>query len=147
MNCPFCKHHDTKVLDSRDSGDETRRRRECLKCEKRFTTYERPEIGQLIVIKKNGNREVYSRSKLKAGIYRAVEKRPVSNEQVEETLDKIEVDIRLKDKNEIPSKEIGGLVMKYLKKLDKVAYVRFASVYKEFADIESFKSLMKEFMK
>lgn len=147
MNCPFCKHHDSKVLDSRDSGDETRRRRECLKCEKRFTTYERPEIGQLIVIKKNGSREVYSRSKLKAGIYRAVEKRPVTNEQVEETLDKIEVDIRLKDKNEIPSKEIGNLVMKYLKKLDKVAYVRFASVYKEFADIESFKSLMKEFMK
>jgi transcriptional repressor NrdR len=147
MHCPFCKNPDTKVLDSRDSGAVTRRRRECLKCEKRFTTYERHDIGHLIIVKKDGSREMYDRDKLKKGLRRAVEKRPVTAEQVEGLLDEIETEIRLKDQTEIPSSEIGNLVMKQLKKIDQVAYVRFASVYKEFADIDSFKKLMKDLVK
>lgn len=147
MKCPFCKNDDTKVLDSRDVEAAVRRRRECLSCEKRFTTYERHELGHLTVVKKDGTRETFSRIKLRKGIRRAVEKRPVSVEKVDQMVDSIEASLRLKDVNEIPAKAIGELVMKELKNTDQVAYVRFASVYKEFTDIESFKDLMRELSK
>ena len=135
MKCPFCNAHDTKVTDSRDSDVfETRRRRECEKCGKRFTTYERIEQNPLIVIKKDGRRENFSREKLKAGISRACEKRDVSMEKIEQAIGEIETMLRNEDKTEIPSKLIGELVVRKLKKLDKVAYIRFASIYKDFED-------------
>lgn len=147
MRCPFCKHEDTKVLDSRDVEAAVRRRRECLSCEHRFTTYERHELGHLTVVKKDGTRESFSRVKLKKGIKRAVEKRPVSVEKVDEMIDNIESALRLKDLQEVPAKMLGELVMKELKSTDQIAYVRFASVYKEFTDIESFKDIMRELSK
>lgn len=144
MNCIFCGG-ETKVTDKRDSEGETRRRRECLKCKKRFTTYERAEELNIIVIKKDGRREPFSRDKLKAGIMRACEKRPVETEKIDKTLNEIEMKIREKIKGkEVSSKEIGEFVMKALKKLDKVAYIRFASVYHDFKDLSDFKREMKE---
>ncbi len=139
MQCPYCSHEETKVVDKRetDSLEVTRRRRECLKCEKRFTTYERVEID-LRVIKKDGRRESFSRDKVKNGILKACEKRPVTAEQIESAIDKIESALRGRPSDEIKSAVIGELVSKELKKLDKVAYIRFASVYKDFEDIESF---------
>ena len=139
MRCPFCSG-ETSVIDKRDSEDNTRRRRECDKCSKRFTTYERPEII-VMVVKKDGRREPYSRDKVKAGIMRACEKRPVSLESIEQSLDKIENSLRERD--EITSKQVGELVMRELKKLDKVAYIRFASVYREFDDITEFSKEVK----
>ena len=144
MKCPFCHNPDTKVLDSRDVEDSVRRRRQCLDCEHRFTTYERHELGHVTVIKKDGTRVSFDRVKLKKGIKRAVEKRPVSAEQVDKMVQEIESQLRLKDLSEVPSKMIGELVMQALKKVDQVAYVRFASVYKEFADLDSFKRLMRD---
>lgn len=139
MQCPYCSHEETKVVDKRetDSLEVTRRRRECLKCEKRFTTYERVEID-LRVIKKDGRREAFSRDKVKNGMIKACEKRPVTAEQIESAIDKIESALRGRSSDEIKSAVIGELVSKELKKLDKVAYIRFASVYKDFEDIESF---------
>ena len=139
MQCPYCSHKETKVVDKRetDSLEVTRRRRECLTCEKRFTTYERVEID-LRIIKKDGRREAFSRDKVKNGILRACEKRPVTTEQIEMAIDKIEAALRSRPSDEIKSTVIGELVSRELKKLDKVAYIRFASVYKDFEDIESF---------
>lgn len=143
MKCPYC-FNETKVLDKRDAQDITRRRRECLnkKCKKRFTTYERIETN-VRVIKKDKRREPFSREKLVAGIIKACEKRPISQETIEKTINEIEAKIRAYGP-EVPSKFIGELVMKHLKKLDKVAYIRFASVYREFQDMGDFKKTIKE---
>ena len=148
MKCPYCSFNETKVLDSRESEslEVTRRRRECEKCSKRFTTYERVETD-LVVVKKDGSRENFEREKLKAGILKACEKRAVSQEQIESALSKIEAELREKDKSEIPSKIIGDLVMKNLKKLDKVAYIRFASVYRDFKDVDDFEEEVKKLLK
>lgn len=139
MQCPYCSHQETKVVDKRetDSLEVTRRRRECLKCEKRFTTYERVEID-LRVIKKDGRREAFDREKVKNGMIKSCEKRPVSAEQIEQAVDRIESALRSRSSDEIKSQVIGDLVSKELKKLDQVAYIRFASVYKDFTDVESF---------
>lgn len=142
MICPYCGHQDTKVTNKRDVEKLTRRRRECLECKRRFTTYERPEI-EIVVIKKDGTRQNYDREKVKFGITKACEKRPVSREDVEKAVDKIEECLR-KRGNEVSSKLIGECVMKALKKLDKVAYIRFASVYHEFKDVNDFKKEIKE---
>ncbi|HLC48405.1 MAG TPA: transcriptional regulator NrdR [Candidatus Norongarragalinales archaeon] len=149
MRCPYCGHMETKVLDSRDAEDlaVTRRRRECEKCEKRFTTYERVEFLDLVVRKKDGKTEPFDRKKIESGIVKACEKRPVSREKIEETVDEIERDIRKKEGTEISSIEIGEMVIEKLKKLDKVAYIRFASVYREFADLNEFESEVKKLLK
>ncbi|OGS12789.1 MAG: transcriptional regulator NrdR, partial [Elusimicrobia bacterium RIFOXYA12_FULL_57_11] len=140
MKCPFCGAEETKVTDSRDSSEafEIRRRRECEKCEKRFTTYERIETHPLVVIKKDGRREGFSREKLIGGIIKSCQKRNVSMEKMEEAGREIESSLRSEDKSEVPSSVIGGLVARKLKKLDKVAYIRFASIYKDFEDVTDF---------
>ena len=139
MNCPFCGTIETKVTDSRPADNNSiRRRRECEKCGKRFTTYEKVESIPMMVIKKGEIREPYSREKLEAGVYRACHKRPIPVVKISEMIDKIETQILSKEEREISSTEIGSLVMKGLRKLDDVAYVRFASVYKEFKDVETF---------
>lgn len=139
VKCPFCSG-ETKVVDKRDGEDSTRRRRECTSCEKRFTTYERPEIN-IMIVKKDGRREPYSREKIMAGIIKACEKRPVSLDAIERAVDKIEKTIRETD--EITSREIGELIMRELRKIDKVAYIRFASVYREFDDLNAFEREVK----
>ena len=139
MLCPYCSHAETKVLDTRESYDKTtRRRRECLKCSKRFTTYERIETIDLRVIKKNGNIEAFDRSKIRKGMLKACEKRPIKFEKIESIVNEIESELKNQESTEIPTKFIGQLVMEKLKKLDKVAYIRFASVYREFTDLKSF---------
>ena len=140
MKCPFCGHENTKVVDSRPvEGDSAiRRRRLCENCNKRFTSYEKAELIPLRVIKKDRNREDYDRSKIEAGIYRACHKRPVSADKINEAVNAIERDIYNKEVREIESTEIGEMVMNYLKDLDEVAYVRFASVYREFKDVDTF---------
>ncbi|HNW43042.1 MAG TPA: transcriptional regulator NrdR [Elusimicrobiales bacterium] len=145
MKCPFCGAEDTKVTDSRDSSEafEIRRRRECEKCEKRFTTYERIESHPLVVIKKDGRRESFSREKLLGGIVKSCQKRDVSMEKIEEAGREIEGSLSSEDKSEIPSSLIGALVAKKLKKLDKVAYIRFASIYKDFEDVTDFEKEIK----
>jgi len=144
MKCIFCSS-ETKVTDKRDSETETRRRRECLKCGKRFTTYERVEELNFIVVKKDKSREPFSREKLKKGIEKACEKRPIETEKIDKMINEIERKIREKIKGkEISSIEIGELVMKSLKKIDKVAYIRFASVYQDFKDVSDFKREIKE---
>ncbi|MEK6816446.1 MAG: transcriptional regulator NrdR [Nanoarchaeota archaeon] len=149
MKCPYCHQGDTKVLDSRENEDQTvtRRRRECLKCEKRFTTYERLETSNILVIKKDGRREMYDRQKIKSGIVKSCQKRPVTMEQIEKALDDIESDIITSGDSEIESRKIGDQVMRQLKKLDKVAYIRFASVYREFEDLEMFKEELNKLLK
>ncbi|MDD5133679.1 MAG: transcriptional regulator NrdR [Candidatus Nanoarchaeia archaeon] len=142
MICPYCKHIETKVTDKRESGDTIRRRRECLKCENRFTTYEHIELD-VNVIKKDGRTEPYNREKLKQGLVKACEKRPISREDIEKNVNEIEEKL-LKQGGEITSKSIGEIVMKTLKKMDKVAYIRFASVYKDFQDVKDFKEIIKE---
>ena len=145
MRCPYCGSEELKVLDKRKADDKSiRRRRECEKCGKRFTTYERIEQADIIVVKKDGKRERFDRSKVKGGILKACEKRPITNEMIERTVDEIEAELRGEDSIEIPSRKIGELVMKKLKRLDKVAYIRFASVYREFEDIESFRDELKK---
>ena len=140
MRCPFCKVDKDKVVDSRSSGEGAvvRRRRECLNCGRRFTTYERVEEAPLRVVKKDGTRVPFDREKILAGIRKACEKRPVSAEQVEQAVAHIEEQINKKYDREVPSADIGEMVMEALKKLDTVAYVRFASVYREFKDPEDF---------
>lgn len=141
MKCPFCGKK-TKVIDKRDSGDSvTRRRRECKKCKRRFTTYERPDI-EITIIKKDGKREKYSREKLLVGLKKACEKRPIPIDKIEKIIDKIEEKLRKRGK-EVKSKIIGKEVIKKLKKLDKIAYIRFASVYREFKDLKDFKNEME----
>jgi transcriptional repressor NrdR len=149
MRCPYCGHLDTKVIDSRDAEDVevTRRRRECEKCEKRFTTYERVEMVDLYVKKKDGKREPFKREKLLAGIKSACEKCNVSHEQMEKMVDDIERQLRARQGTEVPSSLIGDMVMKKLKGVDKVAYIRFASVYREFADLEDFQEELKKLLK
>lgn len=141
MRCPYCFHSATKVVDKRDSDEVTRRRRECEKCSKRFTSYERPEI-QLVVVKKDGKREPFSKEKIKTGMLRACEKRPVSIEEIEEAVDEIEARLH-KTGGVTESRRIGEMVMRKLLRLDKVAYVRFASVYRSFEDILAFEKEVK----
>jgi len=138
--CPFCAHQESKVVDKREGvgGKTTRRRRECLKCARRFTTFERAETLDLLVIKKDGKREVFDRVKLRSGIIKACEKRPISAQEVEKILDEVEADLRKKNVNEVSSKKIGELVIRRLKKIDEIAYIRFASVYRQFADLSDF---------
>lgn len=143
MLCPYCLNTDSKVIDKRDIGGNIRRRRECLKCEKRFNTREHVEHVDLQVIKKDGTREDYSREKIQRGILRACEKRPVNTETIEKMVIKIEERLRRKGK-EVTSSFIGEQVSKELKKIDKVAYIRFASVYKDFSEIDDFKKEIKE---
>jgi len=149
MNCPFCNFNDTKVVDSRDTNDGkiTRRRRECLKCKARFSTYEEVELLRMLVIKKDGSKVDYNKNKIESGIRKALEKRPVSSERVAKLLGDIEYEIRAAEKPEVTSREIGKIVLKKLRELDEVAYVRFASVYKSFGSIESFKKELDTFDK
>jgi transcriptional repressor NrdR len=147
MQCPYCNAEETKVTDKRDSAQITRRRRECLKCGKRFTTYERVELD-LNVIKKDGRRVKFNRDKLFEGIDKNLQKRPFTSEQIDALVDDIEAQIyrAAKDKD-IPSSKIGDIVMKNLKRVDKVAYIRFAAVYRDFADITDFQTEIKKLEK
>ena len=140
MKCPFCNSSDTQVLESRsiDDGKGVRRRRECEKCKKRFTSYEAVKGTAIWVIKKDGRREPFDKEKLKRGVLRAIEKRPVSLDLVDDILDTVEQEMRKKEKEEVSSKAIGREVLKRLKKIDRVAWLRFASVYLEFDDLEDF---------
>ena len=146
MRCVFCGHIESKVIDSRsaDDGSSIRRRRECLECGKRFTTYEKVETIPLIIIKKDNNRETYDRAKIEAGVLRACHKRPISAHQIKQLVDEVETEIFNREEKEIPSRVIGELVMNKLKDLEAVAYVRFASVYREFKDINTFMDELKK---
>jgi transcriptional repressor NrdR len=149
MKCPFCAHADDKVIDSRASseGSAVRRRRECLKCGKRFTTYEVVEEMPLLVVKKDGRRQPYDRLKIISGIQKACEKRPVSSEKIEELVAAIEREIYKRFDREVQSRDIGSLIMDKLASLDEVAYVRFASVYRQFKDVNQFMSELKGLLK
>lgn len=148
MKCPYCSFTETKVLDSRMNKemDTIRRRRECLKCGKRFTTAERLEEGGLLVIKKDGRREVFDRTKILNGLKKACEKRPISITTLEKIVSRIEYNLFEKNEREIKCSEIGEMVMDELKRLDEVAYVRFASVYRQFRDINEFMEELKELL-
>jgi transcriptional repressor NrdR len=139
LNCPHCGHSDSKVIDSRDINDGIRRRRQCLRCESRFTTYERLQPAGLFVIKKDGRREEYDRDKVLAGVSKACEKRPLESGAVDRLVDNVEAELFQMGRTEIPSHVIGDRVMAGLKGLDHIAYIRFASVYRDFADITSLK--------
>lgn len=149
MICPFCAHDFTRVIDKRegDSGKVTRRRRECQKCNRRFTTFERPETLDLLIVKKDGKREIFDRSKLRGGIIKSCEKRPVSADDIEKMIDEIESDLRTSGEGEVSSKKIGELVTRRLKKLDQVAYIRFASVYRQFRDVSDFEKELSKLSK
>ena len=146
MKCPFCSHPDTQVVETRiaEDGDFIRRRRQCASCEKRFTTYERPDVNYPTIVKKDGRRIEFERGKLLASMNLALRKRPVSTEQIDGAIERIEEKLLTLGLREIQSTRIGELVMRELKKLDKVAYVRFASVYRNFEDIDEFKVLVDE---
>ncbi len=147
MRCPVCNHKDTRVVDSRLSTDglSVRRRRKCAKCDFKFSTYEEMQILELIVVKRDGRRESYSREKLEKGILHSLEKRSYTKEQFKKLLNKIERDIQKKAKrNEITSAQIGEIIMKHLKRLDKIAYIRFASVYRQFEDVKTFERELKK---
>jgi transcriptional repressor NrdR len=148
MKCPFCGNIEDKVVDSRISseGDSIRRRRECLKCQRRFTTYEYVEKSTLMIIKKDGRREPFDRNKILSGLLRACEKRPVSMEKIEEVVDSIERALQRTYDKEVVSSDIGEFVMKHLHELDEVAYVRFASVYRQFKDINQFLGELKDLL-
>lgn len=148
MKCPFCSHENTRVIDSRpaDENNSIRRRRVCDECGKRFTTYEKIETIPLIVIKKDNNRETYDRTKIEAGVLRACHKRPISADQITQLVDSVETAIFNREEKEISSGIIGEMVMNKLKDLDTVAYVRFASVYREFKDINTFMDELKKVM-
>ena len=149
MKCPFCNAADTRVIDSRPADDNAsiRRRRQCETCGKRFTTYEKLETMPLMIVKKDNSREPYDRSKIEAGIIRSCHKRPVSSEQISNLVDQIENALFAKEEREISSSVIGELVMEKLKDLDPVAYVRFASVYREFKDVNTFMDELKKLLK
>ena len=149
MKCHFCGYDDSKVLDTRptDEGNTIRRRRECLKCQKRFTTYEKIEQSPIMVIKKDGNRQAFDREKIIRGMIKSCEKRPVSAADIEEAVNNIEKKIENSMKKEISSLEVGEMVMDELKDLDEVSYVRFASVYREFKDLQSFIDELENFVK
>lgn len=146
MRCPFCRHLETRVVDSRETkdGEVTRRRRECEACAARFSTYEEVEMFRLLVIKRDGHKEEYNREKIRSGLLRAFEKRPMSEEKLEKVLGNIEYELSLKKLDEIASKEIGRLVMEKLRAIDDVAYIRFASVYKSFGSIKSFEKELEK---
>ena len=146
MKCPFCSHPDTQVVETREAEDGgfIRRRRQCGGCDKRFTTYERPEVSFPAIVKKDGRRIEYERAKLSGSFSLALRKRPVSTEQVDTAIERIEEKLRNLGLREVPSSRIGEQVMHELKQLDKVAYIRFASVYRSFEDIEDFKDVMDE---
>lgn len=148
MKCPFCSNENTKVIDSRPAEDNSsiRRRRACEECGKRFTTYEKVETIPLVVIKKDNNREPYDRSKIEAGVLRACHKRPISVHQIDALVDEVENSIFNREEKEIESKVIGELVMDKLKDLEAVAYVRFASVYREFKDVNTFMDELKKML-
>ena len=140
MKCPKCSHEDTKVLDSRplNEGMVIRRRRECIRCQFRFSTHEEMEILDLTVVKRDGTTQPYMREKIEAGIRKAFEKRPLTRDDFIQLMSAIEQDVQKTGKNEIPSKDIGNIVMKQIKKKDQVAYIRFASVYRKFTDVDEF---------
>ena len=139
VNCPYCQHIDSKVVDSRDVSDGIRRRRECLACGQRFTTYERLQVSGLFVIKKDQRREEFNKEKLLNGVHKACEKRPLPTGTIDRMIDEIEADVYAAGKAEVPSTVIGDMVMEKLKKLDYIAYIRFASVYRQFTDITALK--------
>ncbi|OIO81252.1 MAG: transcriptional regulator NrdR [Candidatus Omnitrophica bacterium CG12_big_fil_rev_8_21_14_0_65_43_15] len=149
MKCPFCGDIEDKVIDSRQSpeGDAIRRRRECLKCQRRFTTYEHVEKSSAMILKKDGRREPFDKNKVLSGIVKACEKRPVSMEKMQQMVDEVERSLENKYEKEIPSKEIGEVIMRELQKIDDVAYVRFASVYREFKDVNQFMSELSHLLK
>ena len=149
MKCPFCGHENTRVIDSRpaDDNNSIRRRRVCDECDKRFTTYEKVETIPIIVIKKDNNRETYDRAKIEAGILRACHKRPVSAAKISNIVDEVETSIFAYEEREIPSHVIGEMIMEKLKDLDAVAYVRFASVYREFKDVNTFMDELKKVLR
>jgi transcriptional repressor NrdR len=149
MKCPFCSAQETQVIDSRvsEEGDQVRRRRRCTVCHKRFTTYESAELRMPTIMKSNGQREDYSRAKLETSFHRALHKRPVEREKMEDAIERIEQAILNEAKREMPSVKIGEMVMAELKKLDQVGYVRFASVYRSFSDVEEFKDAIREVTK
>jgi transcriptional repressor NrdR len=146
MHCPFCGHAETQVVETRESdeGDVIRRRRRCLKCEKRFTTYERVDIVMPAVVKKDGSRVEFDPEKLRASMMLALRKRPVSVEQVDAALERIRDKLLSSGTREMPSTRLGELVMRELKRIDKVAYVRFASVYRSFEDVDEFRQLIRD---
>ena len=148
MKCPFCDFYDSKVIDSRptDEGQAIRRRRECIRCAKRFTTYEKVEKMPLLIVKKDGTREAYDRNKVLNGILKACEKRPVSLETIEEMVDDIEKHLYNSLDKEVTSQYIGEIIMNKLKDIDEVAYVRFASVYRQFKDINTFMEELKKIL-
>jgi transcriptional repressor NrdR len=145
MNCPFCGHKEDKVIDSRESkeGDVVRRRRQCLGCERRFTTYERSDEIPYMVVKKDGRREKFDRQKVLTGLLKACEKRPVAMAKLAEVVDAVEGKLADNSDREISTTEIGEMLMEHLKNLDKIAYVRFASVYRDFQDVEAFLNELK----
>lgn len=149
MKCPYCGHLDSDVIETRDNEDglSTRRRRQCQSCQKRFTTYERAENVDLVVIKKDGRREAFSREKVLSGILKACEKTKVSRQEIDKIVDEVERELRSQDTIEIESKKIGMLVAAKLKKLDKVAYIRFASVFKNFVDADDFEQEIHKLIK
>ncbi|MBS3136741.1 transcriptional regulator NrdR [Candidatus Woesearchaeota archaeon] len=147
MQCPYCLNEETKVSDSREIHNSVRRRRECLKCSRRFTTYETAEIMDLIVVKKDKRREPFDRAKLIRGIMNACQKCPVTTMEIERMVDQIELELRQKDHIEVTSSEVGELVSSKLKQINKVAYIRFASVYREFTDVEHFKRELRKVLK
>ena len=146
MRCPFCSHEDTQVVETRESdeGDVVRRRRRCLSCDKRFTTYERTEIAMPMVVKKDGSRVEFDPAKLRASMALALRKRTVSVEQIEAAMERIQEKLLASGARELPSARLGELVMRELKRIDKVAYVRFASVYREFEDVDAFRQLIRD---
>ena len=139
MKCPFCSHEDTRVTDSRTAEDGIRRRRECLRCGLRFTTYERVQSSTLMVLKRDGRREEFNRDKLLSGLRHASAKRPLPVESIEKLVDEIELEVQRLGRAEVPTALIGDMVMEGLKTLDRVAYIRYASVYRDFADIDNFR--------
>jgi transcriptional repressor NrdR len=149
MKCPFCSAQETQVIDSRvsEEGDVVRRRRRCTVCHKRFTTYENAELRLPTIVKSNGQREDYARKKLETSFHRALHKRPVSEEAIVAALDRIEQTLLNEAKRELPSRKIGEMVMAELKQMDEVGYVRFASVYRSFSDVEEFKAAIREVQK
>lgn len=148
MKCPFCGEANTRVIDSRpaDENSSIRRRRVCDQCQKRFTTYERVEAIPLVVIKKDQTREPYDRTKIESGVFRSCHKRPISVPQMNDLVDQVEANVFKQEAREIPSSYIGELVMRYLKDLDGVAYVRFASIYREFKDVKTFMEEIEKFL-
>lgn len=148
MKCPFCAINETEVIETRDSedGSTTRRRRACIKCEKRFTTYERVEVEPLIIIKKDGRREQFNRDKLRRGVLKACEKTTVSLDTIEKLVDEVERELRSADSSEIESQKVGKIVARGLKKIDKLAYIRFASVFRRFVDVEDLEKELKRIL-